>query len=145
MKFEYDKLLIATGARAIIPSIPGADLAGVMGLKSLQDGRRIKNYLATHEVKTALIIGMGYLGLEMTEALTARGVKVEMLKVRQRLLPWMPEEMAEVVRNELRAKGVGLHFGTNVTGIERAGRGLKATMANDTEIVADMVIFMVPV
>jgi CoA-dependent NAD(P)H sulfur oxidoreductase len=138
---QYDKLLIATGARAIIPSIPGADLAGVMGLKSLQDGRRIKNYLATHEVKTALIIGMGYLGLEMTEALHARGVKVQMLKVRPRLLPWMAEEMAEVVQNELRAKGVGLHFGTNVTGIEQAGRGLKATMANDTEIVADMVIF----
>jgi len=58
-----------------------------------------------------------------------------------RLLPWLPEEMAEVVRNELEAKGVGLHFGANVTGIEEAGPGLKATMADGTNIVADMVLF----
>jgi len=139
---QYDKLLIATGARSTIPNIPGVDCVGVMGLKSLEDGRRIKNYLATHEVKTALIIGMGYIGLEMAEALHARGVKVEMVKVRPRLLPWMPEEMAEVVRNELRAKGVGLHFGANAAGIEQTGPGLKVTMADATDIFfADMVIF----
>ena len=138
---QYDKLLIATGARAMILNIPGVDCVGVMGLKSLEDGRRIKHYLATHEVKTALIIGMGYIGLEMAEALHARGVKVEMVKVRPRLLPWMPEEMAEVVRNELGAKGVDLHFGADVAGIEEAGPGLKVTMSNGMGIVADMVIF----
>lgn len=140
-EIAYDKLLIATGARAAIPNIPGADLVGVMGLKSLEDGRRIKNYLATHEVKTALIIGMGYIGLEMAEAFHARGVKVEMVDVLPRLLPWMPEEMAEVIQKELEEKGVGLHFGANVTGIEETGPGLKATMANGTNIAADMVIF----
>ena len=138
---QYDKLLVATGARATILNIPGVEYDGVMGLKSLEDGRRIKGYLAAHAVKTALVIGMGYIGLEMAEALHARGVKVEMVKVRPRLLPWMPEEMAEVVRNELRAKGVGLHFGANVTVIEEAGPRLKVTMANGTDIVSDMVIF----
>ncbi len=138
---QYDKLLIATGARPTILNIPGVDCVGVMWLKSLEDGRRIKHYLATHEVKTALIIGMGYIGLEMAEALHTRGVKVEMVKVRPRLLPWMPEEMAEVVRNELGAKGVDLHFGADVAGIEEAGPGLKVTMSNGMGIVTDMVIF----
>ena len=64
---------------------------------------------------------MGYIGLQTAEALHARGVKVEMVKVRPRLLPWMPKEMAEVVRNELLAKGVGLHFGAKRPGLRRQG------------------------
>lgn len=142
---EYEKLLIATGARPVILDVPGRDLRGVLALKSLDDGRRIKDFLAEHEVKSVLILGMGYIGLEMAEAFHARGVRVEMMEKRLRLLPWMPEEMADVVRKELEDKGVGLHFGPTVTSIDERGKGVSARFDNGNTIEADMVVMGVGV
>ncbi len=69
----YDRLLIATGAEAVIPDLPGFDRPGVFALKSLEDGRRIKAFLAQKAVRQAVIIGMGYIALEMVESLHHRG------------------------------------------------------------------------
>jgi NADPH-dependent 2,4-dienoyl-CoA reductase/sulfur reductase-like enzyme len=117
----FDKLLIATGARPRVLNIPGKDLPGVLVLKSLEDGRVLKNYLQTHKVRSAIIVGAGYIGLEMAEAFHARNVAVEILDVLPELLPWMPETMAEVVRNELEDKGVNLHLAAGVRSIEQVG------------------------
>ena len=76
----YDKLLIATGAKAAMLPVDGMGLEGVFKLKTLQDARDIKTYLAEVNVKTAVLIGMGYIALEMAEALHARGIKVVMVK-----------------------------------------------------------------
>ncbi|MDD3473550.1 MAG: FAD-dependent oxidoreductase, partial [Syntrophaceae bacterium] len=97
-ELSYDKLLIATGARPIKPQIPGIDLPGVLTLKSLQDGRAIKEYIRQKNVRHAVIIGMGYIGLEMAESLHERGIKVEMIKPSKRFIPYLPKEMAEVVK-----------------------------------------------
>jgi len=136
----YDKLLIATGATPIVPNIPGSHLPMVMPLKSLGDGRRIKDYLARHPVETVVILGMGYIGLEMAEAFHARGLRVDMIKVRPRLLPWMPEEMSNVVRSELEEKGVGLHFGSAPVRIDHPGKGVSVTLESGKDIPADMVL-----
>jgi NADPH-dependent 2,4-dienoyl-CoA reductase/sulfur reductase-like enzyme len=136
----YDKLLIATGAMPIIPEIPGAHLPMVMPLKSLEDGRRIKDYLARNPVETIVIIGMGYIGLEMAEAFRARGLRVEMIEVLPRLLPWMPDEMSNVVRSELEEKGVGLHFGSAPVRIDQRGKGVSVTLESGKDIPADMVL-----
>ena len=74
---SYDKLLIATGARARMLNIPGEDLPGVKVLRSLEDGRLIKQFMAVHPVERALIVGAGYIGLEMAEAFHERRVQVE--------------------------------------------------------------------
>ncbi|MEJ2717848.1 MAG: FAD-dependent oxidoreductase [Deltaproteobacteria bacterium] len=146
-KFEvdYDKLLIATGARPVILDVPGRDAPGVLPLKSLDDGRRIKQFLEEHEVRSGLILGMGYIGLEMAEAFHSRGVGVEMVDKLPRLLPWMPEEMAGVVRKELEDNGAGLHFGHTVTSIDERGRGLSVRFENGVTIEADMVLMGVGV
>jgi NADPH-dependent 2,4-dienoyl-CoA reductase/sulfur reductase-like enzyme len=136
----YDKLLIATGAMPIIHEIPGAHLPMVMPLKSLEDGRRIKDYLARNPVETIVIIGMGYIGLEMAEAFRARGLRVEMIEVLPRLLPWMPDEMSNVVRSELEEKGVGLHFGSAPVRIDQRGKGVSVTLESGKDIPADMVL-----
>ena len=81
---QYDKLLIATGARPVTLDIPGADLPGVHVLKTLHDGRGIKDYLVSKKVKTVLIVGTGYIGLEMAEAFHARGIKVVMVDIQSR-------------------------------------------------------------
>jgi NADPH-dependent 2,4-dienoyl-CoA reductase/sulfur reductase-like enzyme len=138
-RFFYDRLLIATGGRPKIPALPGVDLPGVVALKSLQDGRGIKAYLRTHHVQKAVIIGMGYIGLEMAEALRERNIAVEMAKPGPDLLPWMSRELAQVVEQELVDNQVGLHLGCKITGIEKTADHLHVDCSDHT-LTADMVL-----
>ncbi|MFH1985091.1 MAG: FAD-dependent oxidoreductase [Pseudomonadota bacterium] len=141
---EYDRLLIATGASPVRPALTGIDLPEVMVLKSLADGRAIKNALARGTVRRVAILGMGYIALEMCEALAARGIAVVMVKPGPDLLPWMDRQLADAVRQELETHGVGLHAGTVLTAIRREGDALRL----DTEqgaIDADLVIAAVGV
>jgi NADPH-dependent 2,4-dienoyl-CoA reductase/sulfur reductase-like enzyme len=139
---EYDKLLIATGASPRKPDIPGADLPGVLTLKSLEDGRRIKDYMASHPVNKALILGMGYIGLEMAESLTHRNISVHMAKPGPKLLPWTVETLGDMVKDELESKGVTLHFDAQATRIEEisVGYGMKVALSNNEELQCDMII-----
>ncbi len=152
----YDKLLIATGASAIIPDVPGTDLDGVFVLKTLGDARLIKDYLAGGKsggkasVKTAVIIGMGYIALEMAEALTERGIKVTMIKKRKTLLPWMIDDLSKVVMAELEAKGVELFPGLELESIETAesaesSAGNLIVRAGGRAFSADMVLMAIGV
>jgi NADPH-dependent 2,4-dienoyl-CoA reductase/sulfur reductase-like enzyme len=90
LTLPYDRLMIATGASPIMPDLPGFDLPGVMALKQLKDGRAIKARLQENTIRHTVIIGMGYIALEMCEALHARGIQVAMVKPRPELLPWPP-------------------------------------------------------
>jgi len=143
-EMDYDELLIATGASPIIPNLPGFDLPGVMGLKSLDDGRKIKGYITEHHVKQAVIIGMGYIALEMCEALRARDIDVAMVKPRPVFLPWMHENLSLMVREEVEANSVRLYPGHEVKGIEQVDGGLKV-LCGDLELEAQMVLVAVGV
>jgi len=121
----YDKLLIATGASPIIPSLPGFDLPGVMALKSLEDGRRIKEFIRTQGVTKAVIMGMGYISLEMCEALRTRGIGVDMVKPRPVFIPWINEKLSSMVREEVETNGVNIHLGHEVDRIEKEGNTLR--------------------
>ena len=141
-RFFYDRLLIATGGRAIIPDLPGFDLPGVVALKSLADGRRIKDHIKVNAVKKAAIIGMGYIGLEMAEALRARGIEVDMVKPGPDLLPWMPRELAAEAKRELEANQVRLHLGCEINGIDKTDVRLGVN-CNGRTLPADMVLVAV--
>ena len=138
-EFGYDKLLIATGARPVMPQIDGMDLDCVMPLKSLAHGRRIKNFIAEKQVRKAVIIGMGYIALEMCEALEKRGVTVAMVKPGKTFLPWMQPDLAEMIEDELVQKGVALYPGKPLERIEPAGTCARVVL-NDMALEADMVI-----
>ena len=138
-QFPYDKLLIATGGSPTIPEHPGFDLPGVMALKSLDDGRKIKAYIKSNNVKKAVIIGMGYIGLEMCEALRARAIEVDMVKPGPVFLPWMEEEMSDAVRKEVESNNVKLHLGHQVQKIESNDQQLEV-ICSDLSIEADMVL-----
>ncbi|MEJ2638916.1 MAG: FAD-dependent oxidoreductase [Desulfosarcinaceae bacterium] len=138
-KIPYDRLLIATGARPLLPEIPGIDQPGIFALKSLADGRRIKDYLETQSVAKVVIIGMGYIALEMTEALIQRGIKVDLIKPRPRLLPWMPEEMAATVQASCEAAGAHFFTGNSIQRIERTGDHLML-LGDGIMLRADMVL-----
>jgi NADPH-dependent 2,4-dienoyl-CoA reductase/sulfur reductase-like enzyme len=135
----YDKLLIATGSSPIVPPVPGADLPGVFPLKSLEHGRRIKDYIRSRTVNRAVIVGMGYIGLEMCEALTALSIEVDMIEMADRLLPWLDADMAETVRKHGESMGVRFHNGQMLTAIEKNGESL-TVKSRDLEFPADLVI-----
>lgn len=140
----YDRLLIATGARPIMPDLPGFSLEGVMALKSLADGRRIKSFIRSADVKKAVIIGMGYIALEMSEALRARGIRVSMVKPRPMFLPWMNQDMARVVKKEVEDNQVEMHPGEEIVRIERNG-GTLNVICIQNKLEADMVLVAVGV
>lgn len=141
-RFFYDRLLIATGGQPIIPDLPGFDLPGVVALKNLADGRRIKDYINVNTVKKAVIIGMGYVGLEMAEALRERSIEVEMVKPGPDLLPWMSPELAVVVKQELDANQIKLHLGSGIERIDKTSDHLDI-LCNDRILTADMVLVAV--
>lgn len=137
--FSYDKLLIATGSAPIIPDPKGFDLPGVMALKSLDDGRKIKTYIRYNNVKKVVIIGMGYIALEMCEALRARSIDVDMIKPRPVFLPWMEKELADVVKNEVETHQINLYLGHTIEKIDAENGRLKV-ICSDLMLEADMVL-----
>jgi len=135
---NYDALLIATGASPIIPDVPGFDLPGVFALKSLGDGRKIKEFLSS-ETKSAIIVGMGYIALEMAESFHHRGISVQMIKPRPQLLPWLSRNLANRIQNELTEHGVQLFDGHPIEGIESFDNQLKV-ISKDISLTGDIVL-----
>ncbi|MBU0993890.1 MAG: FAD-dependent oxidoreductase [Proteobacteria bacterium] len=140
-EFSYDKLVVATGGSPVVPELPGFDLPGVKVLKSLDDGRKLKAYIKEKKVRKAVIIGMGYIGLEMCEALYERSVSVSMVKPNPMLLPWMAEELSSEVGKELALHNVTLHTGYGVEKITSVDDRIKVickglTLETDMAIVA---------
>ncbi len=141
-ELPYDRLLIATGASPKRLGIPGEDIPGVMFLKLLEDGRRIKSYILENKVKKAIIIGMGYIALEVCEALSRLGIEVDMVKPRPIFLPWMNQELSSVVKDEVEKNGINLHMGLQIKGIERNQDKLRV-YCDDTVFDTEMVLIAV--
>ncbi len=141
---DYDRLLIATGASPRVPDLPGFDRDGVLVLKSLEHGRQIKSYLAANEVRQVTLIGMGYIAMEMAEALRARGIGVAMVKPRPVLLPWMDGELSDMVWAELKTQGVEIHPGQAIESIQGKGQRLQV-VCQDMVLDSDAVIVAVGV
>jgi CoA-dependent NAD(P)H sulfur oxidoreductase len=140
----YDKLLIATGASPIIPDYPGVDLQGVVDLKSLADGKRIKRFIGEQNISKVVVIGMGYIALEMAEALRARDIEVHMVKPRRKFLPRFDEQLALMVREELERNGVNLHPGHEIHEIKKTDGNLKV-VCPDLTLEGQMVLVSIGV
>ncbi|MBT3229030.1 MAG: CoA-disulfide reductase [Candidatus Marinimicrobia bacterium] len=135
----YDVLLIATGARAVVPPIPGVGHDGVFTLRSLADGQRIKNYIAEHEIKHATIIGGGYIGLEMAEAYKHINIDVTMVEMLDQIAPTFDKDILEKVTAHVVEQGVDLQLETRVDAIDKSEQGLQV-QTSAGQIQTDMVI-----
>ncbi len=111
----YDKLVIATGAAALRPSLPGIDLPGVFVLRELTDGAAIKSYLEQNNVHRVVIVGGGYIGMEMAETLRGRGLAVTLVERAPQVVPGFEPVIADVVRESLLRHGVQLLTGVGTT------------------------------
>ncbi len=107
-EYSYDKLLIASGARAFVPPIKGLDRKGVFTLRPLEDGIAIKEYIGSNSPKNGLLIGAGYIGMEMAESFTEAGMKVTVVEKMPSIVGTMDDEITEIIEKELNSKGVKL-------------------------------------
>lgn len=139
--FDYTKLILAQGGKPIAPPIAGADQGHVFTLWTLNDMDNIHNYIENEKPKTAVVVGGGFIGLEMTEALVKRGLDVSVVEASQHVMTLMDAEIAGVIQEEMLSYGVHIHAGKSVTEI---GQG--NVMLNDgSKVAADMVLLSIGV
>ena len=137
---SYDKLMIASGARAIIPPIKNIDLENVVTLKSMDDGNKLRELMANDEYKKVAIIGAGFIGLEAVEAAKHRGKEVTVIQLQDRVLQEVfDKDITDLLEEELRESGVNLLLSETV--VELIGDGKVSKVKTDKrEIDADIVI-----
>jgi NAD(P)H-nitrite reductase large subunit len=136
----FDKLLIATGSHPIQPPIPGVDLAGVHPCWTLKDGRAIAKLAKPGA--SVVLMGAGFIGCIILEALAARGVKLTVVEMEDRMVPRMMNQTAgNLIKQWCLDKGVSVHTTTKVEAIEKGkGKGLTVKLGNGDVIDADLVI-----
>jgi len=143
---DFDALVIGSGARPIKPPLPGVDLPGVFVLKRLAEGEAIKRFLETQPVERATVVGAGYVGLEMAEALKARGVEVTVVELLPQVLPNFDADMAEIVERELLDERVIVRKERKVESFEPGDTGAVGyTVAGGQRVATDMVLLSVGV
>ncbi len=140
----YDKLILSPGASPLRPPIEGIDLPGILTLRNLQDMDRIKE--AATEARKVLVIGAGFIGLEMAEQLMHLNKEVTLVELVEQVLPQMDPEMVRIVEQELMDKGVRLLLGDGISGFAKGeGAALQAKLNSGKTIDADLVILSIGV
>ncbi len=110
----YDALVLSPGAAPIRPPLPGIDLPGIFALRTIPDSRRIREWIDIHQVKQAIVVGGGFIGLEMTENLVHRGIAVTLVEKLPQVMPPFDPEMMTPVQAYIRSQGVKLCLGDGV-------------------------------
>jgi NADPH-dependent 2,4-dienoyl-CoA reductase/sulfur reductase-like enzyme len=136
---HYDRLIVATGARAVLPPIPGADLDGIFPIRYLTDTDRITSYVRDRSPRKALVVGGGYIGLEVAENLCGLGMEVALVEAEDRVALAYGPEVSGRVEDELEANGVEVFTGRKVEEFVGDGR-VRAVRFGGTEREAELVI-----
>jgi NADPH-dependent 2,4-dienoyl-CoA reductase/sulfur reductase-like enzyme/rhodanese-related sulfurtransferase len=142
----YDALVLSPGAAPIRPLLPGIDLPGIFVLRTIPDSRRIRKWVESGNPQRAVIVGAGFIGLEMAENLSNRGLKVTVVEALPQVMPPLDPEMAEPVSRHLEKNRVDVHLGDGAAGFEAAADGsiVVKTQGGET-FPADIVILSVGV
>ena len=137
---SFDKLILATGAAPFRPSIPGIDLPGVFTLRNLQDTDQIKARV-TSDVKQAVLLGGGFISLELAENLVRLGISTTVVEKNDQILTPFDKEMTTPIAEALAAKGVTLVLGQSAEAIEQSADGLIVCLTSGQRLAAQLVIF----
>ncbi|WP_405534948.1 FAD-dependent oxidoreductase [Streptomyces sp. NBC_00075] len=138
---SYDKLVIATGARPIRPELPGIEAPGVHGVQTLDDGQALLDTLATTEGRRAVVVGAGYIGVEMAEALINRGYEVTVVNRGKEPMSTLDPDMGRLVHEAMEGLGITMVNDAEVTKLLTGEDGrVRAVVTDDAEYPADVVV-----
>lgn len=137
---SYDYLVLSPGASPIIPDIPGVNLPNVFTIRNVPDSDMVKQYIDTKQPTTAVVIGAGFIGLEMAEALAERGVEVHVLEASDQVMGPLDRDMAAIVHQYMYQQGIKLHLKSQATAIEGSDQAEAVRLADGTTVAAQMVI-----
>lgn len=141
----YDKLLLSPGATPVRPPLEGIDSEGIFTLRNVDDTDHIKSYLAEHAVKRAVVVGAGFIGLEMAENLHHAGVAVSVVEMGNQVMAPIDFSMAAPVHEHLIQKGVSLYLEEGVTHFQHSKQGIIVFLKSGKTIPADMVLLSIGV
>jgi NADPH-dependent 2,4-dienoyl-CoA reductase/sulfur reductase-like enzyme/rhodanese-related sulfurtransferase len=141
---SYDKLILAPGAAPLRPPLPGIDLPGIFTLRNLQDMDRIKARMDLG-VKQAVVIGAGFMGLELVENLVLQGITTTVVELQDQVLPPFDKEMTTPIAQELAGKGVSLLLGESAEAFEQGPDGLTVRLKSGQRLTAQLVVLGVGV
>jgi NADPH-dependent 2,4-dienoyl-CoA reductase/sulfur reductase-like enzyme/rhodanese-related sulfurtransferase len=140
----YDKLILAPGAAPVRPPIPGIDLPGIYTLRNLDDADRVKDRV-NKGVRQAVVVGAGFIGLEMVESLVRLGISTTLVELQDQVLPPLDKEMTTPIANCLATNGVTLILGQSVERFEPASDGLAVHLTSGQRLSAQLVVLGVGV
>ena len=139
--YPYDKLILATGAKPVIPPISGVNLPGVFTLRTSDDAANILNWINSRRVQNVVLLGAGAIGIEKAYLLTRQGVKITLVEIFGHIMPnVLDKDMSEEVQAYMEKKGVQLKLKQKVTAINGKDSVESVTLASGEEIKADMVV-----
>ena len=141
----YDKLLLSPGATPVRPPLEGIDSEGIFTLRNVEDTDCIKSYLTEHAVKRAVVVGAGFIGLEMAENLHDLGIQVDVVEMANQVMAPLDFSMAAIVHRQLTDKGVGLHLEDGVSRFEEKDGGVTVHLRSGKQIATDMVLLSIGV
>ena len=141
----YDKLLLSPGANPVKPPLEGIDSEGIFTLRNVEDTDRIKAYIIDKQVKRAVVVGAGFIGLEMAENLHHAGVAVSVVEMGNQVMAPIDFSMAAPIHQHLIEKGVSLYLEEGVTRFRRTEEGITVFLKSGKTIPADMVLLSIGV
>lgn len=141
----YDKLLLSPGAEPFKPKLPGIDTKGIFTLRNVTDTDAIKSYLKNNDVKRAVVVGAGFIGLEMAENLHDAGVQVAIVEMADQVMTPIDYSMASIVHQHLQQKGVALYLKTSVAEFIPRDNGIEVKFSSGELLDTDMVILSIGV
>ena len=141
----YDKLILSPGAKPVMPNLTGIDSDNVFTLRTVEDTLKIHRFVETTKPRTAVMVGGGFIGLEMAENLSELGIKVTVVQRGNQLMNTLDYDMATMIHSKLRSKGLSLKLNADVTGFEEKDDGVSVLLHNDAPIKTDMVILAIGV
>ena len=146
-KFEecYDKLLLSPGAKPVWPDLSGMDSDKLFTLRTVEDTFRIKEFVDQHKLKSAVMVGGGFIGLEVAENLRELGIDVTIVQRPKQLMNPFDADMASFIHAEMRKHGVKLALGYSVEGFEEKNGGINVLLKDNAPLYADMVVLAIGV
>ncbi|WP_434284017.1 DsrE/DsrF/DrsH-like family protein [Clostridium botulinum] len=141
----YDYIIMSPGATPIKPPIKGINSSKIFTLRNIPDTDRIKDYVDNKDVKSAVVVGGGYIGVEMAENLRERGINVVLVEAAPHILAPFDSDMVTFAEQELQDNGVGLILGDGVKSFEENNNKIKVSLQSGTELNTDMIILAIGV